>query len=106
MMRSGSLFLVALLCLWGSLAWAAPDPDAEPQPAPEAASEAVEEAGDAQESEDDSGYADSEAELTGKIKDGRKFVWAAYGVSWAVLLIYSASVIRRWRVQCEGTEEA
>lgn len=35
---------------------------------------------------------------SGKIKKGKglEFVWAAYGVSWAVLLLFTGSVIRRW----------
>ena len=35
---------------------------------------------------------------SGKIEKGKgmEFVWAAYGVSWAVLLLYTGSVVRRW----------
>ena len=35
---------------------------------------------------------------SGKIEKGKgmEFVWAAYGVSWIVLLIYTSTVVRRW----------
>ncbi len=39
--------------------------------------------------------------VSGKIEDGRRFVWAAYGVSWAVLLLFTLSVFRRLRAQLD-----
>ena len=47
-------------------------------------------------------YADG---MAGKIEDGRRFVWAAYGVSWAVLILFTLSVIRRWQAQ-EKSEQS
>jgi hypothetical protein len=45
-------------------------------------------------------YTITESSTTeGRIENGRRFVWAAYGVSWLVLLGFSYSVIRRYRDQ-------
>ena len=60
-------------------------------------------------------YAESESASTGpsyaegvggKIEDGRRFVWAAYGVSWAVLILFTLSVIRRWQAQANAEQSS
>jgi hypothetical protein len=49
---------------------------------------------------------DSEStSLDGRIENGRQFVWAAYGVSWVVLMVYCGSVFRRWKT-VSGQEDA
>jgi hypothetical protein len=40
----------------------------------------------------------------GIINGGWEFVWAVYGLSFAIYTIYTVSVILRWKGACQRTE--
>ena len=92
----------SIFALWVSLfvstAWAegldAEDPWTQTpvQTTTEPVAEPVEEAAN---TEDGESYESEES--SGRIEDGRNFVWAAYGLTWAVLLIYGLLVFVRSR---------
>ena len=76
-------------------------PEAESSSDPEAVSStgsSKEPEGYAADAEDpaEAGYGQG---VSGRIEDGRRFVWAAYGVSWSALLLFTYSALRRWRDQ-------
>ena len=52
-------------------------------------------ADDAEITQDDE--VDEAVDFSGRIEDGRNFVWAAYGLTWAVLMIYGVVVVVRSR---------
>ena len=94
-------FFVLLVPLFLSTAWAE-DPSAESvtQPADPVSTEAVPEpVEDAASTADDESY--ESGEVTGRIEDGRNFVWAAYGLTWAVLSFYGLMVFLRSRKRPE-----